>query len=272
MGNINLTEDDLLKIFTDKKKPEEKMMSFVNIVNKFFIFLIILCSVYIFTNFYAFKEKFTFWYKTDFASSEVTDNEKAAQNIDINTASQNSNTNALNTDVPAVTEPAVPLVDENEILIPTINVRAPIIWRVENQPKIVAANLEKGVIQVDGTALPGEKGNIYITGHSSNFIWAKGSYNNIFALLNKVVVGDLVYIKFKNTVYTYKVYNQKVVLPTDLTVMDPNGNSKLTLVTCWPVGTSLKRLAIEAKQIYPDPAKNQLTQEENDIKKLPGGR
>ena len=36
----------------------------------------------------------------------------------------------------------------------------------------------------------------------------------------------------------------------------PGGFDGLRLITCTPVGTSLNRLVVEAKQISPDPAGN----------------
>jgi LPXTG-site transpeptidase (sortase) family protein len=70
----------------------------------------------------------------------------------------------------------------------------------------------------------------------------------------------------------YQVNDQRVVMPTDLTIMEPTEDTRLTLVTCWPVGTSLKRLALLASQVYPNPEKNKEPTSTYRINNLPSGR
>jgi LPXTG-site transpeptidase (sortase) family protein len=62
------------------------------------------------------------------------------------------------------------------------------------------------------------------------------------------------------------------VLANDISVMQSSKESKLTLVTCWPVGTSLKRLAVTAKQIFPNPNKNTNPENILNFEQLPAGR
>lgn len=137
--------------------------------------------------------------------------------------------------------------NESRLIIPNIKVDAPIIWNVA-EDKIIA-ELQNGVVQYQGTALPGQLGNIFITGHSSYYLWAKGSYKDVFALLNKLSAGDKIYIQYKGATFTYIVRNQKVVEPNDLTVLAPTGENILSLMTCVPIGTSLSRLIITAEQV-----------------------
>lgn len=140
-------------------------------------------------------------------------------------------------------------IEDNHILIPKINVDAPIVWQVSEQD--IIKSLRNGVVHYKGTALPGQVGNIFITGHSSNYWWDKGQYNQVFALLEKMVVGDVIIISYKNTKYVYKVRNVFVVKPKDLSVLNPTATPTLTLVTCVPVGTTLNRLVVQADQIWP---------------------
>lgn len=151
---------------------------------------------------------------------------------------------------------ALPSMDNDTIYIPAINVTAPISWHIPNETNALTIGLEKGVIQLEGTALPGQVGNIFITGHSSNFLWAKGDYNQIFALLHNLVVGDKVYLKYGGTTYQYEVKNEKIVKPDDLSVLEQTKTSVLTLMTCTPVGTNYRRLIVTTVQTYPDPSKN----------------
>jgi LPXTG-site transpeptidase (sortase) family protein len=150
----------------------------------------------------------------------------------------------------------LPDMAENTVYIPKISITAPIIWNVANVPEKTTATLENGVIHLAGTALPGQIGNIFITGHSSNYIWAKGNYKTVFALLPDLVIGDQVYIKYAGTIYIYKINNKSTVKPDNLSVLKQGNDSTLSLVTCWPIGTSLYRMVLTANQIYPDPSKN----------------
>lgn len=252
-----LSEEDLLKVFTYRERRKKWGEFFWIVLKRTLSFLLLIIIVYGVINFNALKTKLFFWYDNDFKANTAEEDTTALTSPNIS---------------PEVKEEYLPQITENTINIPAINITAPITWKVENTATEVSKNLENGVIQISGTALPGEKGNIYVTGHSSNYVWAKGKYNNIFALLNKVVSGDLVHLRYNGQVYSYKVTDQKIVLANDLSVMQPSSDSRITLVTCWPVGTSLKRLVVTAHQIYPDPAKNATTNRTLDAKKLPSGR
>lgn len=125
--------------------------------------------------------------------------------------------------------------------------------------KDIQAALLKGIVHYPGTAQPGEIGNVFFTGHSSNYVWVNSDYNNVLALLQELVVGDKVTTYWQGKKFIYQVYDIKVVSPKDTWVLQQSGNeypSIMTMMTCTPVGTSLNRLIIRSKQIYPDPALN----------------
>jgi len=149
----------------------------------------------------------------------------------------------------------------NTLFIPKIGVQAPIKVSKSRDSSEINNLLSQGVVHYFGTAYPGEVGNVFITGHSSYYWWSKGEYNNVFSILDKLVVGDVVYINYgegaKSKRYTYKVYEIKVVFPKDLSVADQKDNeSTLTLMTCTPVGTNYKRLIVKSHQIDPLPIGN----------------
>jgi sortase A len=128
--------------------------------------------------------------------------------------------------------------------IPKIGITAPIVMNIPLAD--VHADLEEGVVHVQGSALPGEVGNVVIFGHSSDYVWNPGNYRNIFALLNKLSVGDQISLPYKSQQFIYQVTGSQVVAPTDLAVIDKTNSPTLTLITCWPVGTSSKRLVVTA--------------------------
>jgi len=135
---------------------------------------------------------------------------------------------------------------EARLVIPKIGVDAPIIWNVDE------ANLKDklllGVVHSQGTALPGESGNIFITGHSSYYSWVNSPYKDVFVLLDKLEPQDKIYIKYSSNIFTYEVTTSKVVSPTETSVMDQFPGYNLSLMTCVPVGTNLNRLIIKAEQ------------------------
>lgn len=135
---------------------------------------------------------------------------------------------------------------EARLVIPKIGVDVPISWNVpEDQLK---TKLLEGVVHSQDTALPGQKGNIFITGHSSYYPWVDSTYKNVFALLDKLSTGDKVFIKYSSAVFNYEVQSSKVVSPNDLSVMSQGDDYNLTLMTCVPIGTNLNRLIVSAHQ------------------------
>lgn len=97
------------------------------------------------------------------------------------------------------------------------------------------------------TALPGEVGNSFITGHSVLPQFNDPTdYRAIFTKLSDLEVGDDIFAQIGNHSYHYVVQYSKVVDPHDLSVLAPiSPNARnLTLMTCVPPGTSTKRLVV----------------------------
>ncbi|MEI7818834.1 MAG: sortase [bacterium] len=140
------------------------------------------------------------------------------------------------------------------IIIPKIKVdNVPVIFEASAAEAAIQKSLQNGVVHYAGTALPGEKSNIVIVGHSSNDWWEPGNYKFIFALLEKLVPGDQIQMNYKERKYVFEVTNSKVVEPSEISVLQPTSEPQLTLITCTPPGTSWKRLIVTAKQIAPLP-------------------
>lgn len=147
---------------------------------------------------------------------------------------------------------------DNRIIIPRINQNIPIV-RVSSESLIrrdwgaleaeMQEALQDGVVHYPGTSLPGQTGNVVVTGHSSYFPWDPGRFKDVFALLHDVEMGDKIVVYYKQTKYTYEVDNIEIVLPEDIDVLKQTPYNKLTLITCTPVGTNLKRLIVSAKPI-----------------------
>lgn len=140
---------------------------------------------------------------------------------------------------------------EDLIIIPKINVRAPIVFADSVVESAVLKALENGVVHYYGTANPGEVGNAVFFGHSSNDAWVPGNYKFVFVLLEKLVPGDTYEIHYNSKKYVYQVTSTKTVQPTDLSVLRQTNDKTSTLITCTPPGTSWRRFIVTASQIQP---------------------
>lgn len=151
---------------------------------------------------------------------------------------------------------------ESKVVIPKINVEAPVVYDVATvEEAAIQSGLERGVVHYATTSNPGEQGNSVIFGHSSNNILNKGKYKFAFMQLNRLEVGDTFYLQKDGTRYVYKIFDKKIVKPTDLSVLHPStGKTAVaTLITCDPPGTAVNRLIITGEQISPDPSRNLAT-------------
>lgn len=112
-----------------------------------------------------------------------------------------------------------------------------------------SSDLKKSLIQYPQTALPGQLGSPVIFGHSvlPQFFNPK-SYLTIFSTLYKLKTGDEIYVNFDRVSYKYLVSDMYEVQPTDLSVLEQHFDGRyLTLITCSPPGTYLRRLVIKAQ-------------------------
>lgn len=150
---------------------------------------------------------------------------------------------------------------ENRIIIPSLNLNVPIAvpsndallredWKKLEED--IQTALQDGVVHYPGTARPGQAGNFFVTGHSSYFPWAKGDYKSVFARLHELKVGDEYWIFYGGDKHRYIIQEKKEIKPSDVTVLDqPTGKRISTLMTCTPVGTTLRRLIVVAQEVDP---------------------
>ena len=120
--------------------------------------------------------------------------------------------------------------------IPKINLDVVILEGTSNEA------LAQGPGHLKNTAFPGESGNAVIAAHRDTF------FRKIYELKN----GDDVYVQREGRKYHYMVTSKRVVEPTDLSVLDDTGESRLTLITCYPIhfiGPAPQRLIVFAKLV-----------------------
>ncbi len=119
------------------------------------------------------------------------------------------------------------------IKIPKIGVDRVVVEGVEVE------HLKKGPGHYPETALPGQLGNMVISGHRT-------TYGAPFYRLDEIRVGDEIAIVDAVGSYQYKVTETKIVRPTDLGVIAPSSDARLTLTTCHPRFSARQRLIVVA--------------------------
>jgi len=145
-------------------------------------------------------------------------------------------------------------IEENQtqsyfLSIENLKINAPIVLNVEgNDKNAYYSALENGVAHMKRTALPGDAGNTVIFGHSSYNATNNGNFKTVFARLNELKVGDTIEIKSQNKDFVYKIMEKKIVSAEEISVVHQDKTTqRLTLMTCWPVGTVDRRLVVIAE-------------------------
>jgi len=131
--------------------------------------------------------------------------------------------------------------------IPDRKIEAPIIYIDEVSEDVFQEALARGVVHYPGTALPGEYGNPYIFGHSSDYFWKPGDYKTIFAPLVDIPLDTEVRITdHDGKLFIYRVIETKIVGPKDVSVLDQQDYERklLSLQASYPIGTALKRYIV----------------------------
>ena len=106
-----------------------------------------------------------------------------------------------------------------------------------------ARTLRRAVGHIPGTPLPGQPGNVAITGHRDTF----------FRPLHNIRKGDEITLTTVSGSYRYRVDSTKVVEPENTEVLADSDDAVLTLVTCYPfyfVGPAPKRFIVRALMIH----------------------
>lgn len=117
--------------------------------------------------------------------------------------------------------------------------------------EIGGEDLKEALIHYSGTSLPGQLGNAVIFGHSSlPQFFSTTNYLTIFTKLPTLKKGDEILVDYDGIKYKFVIEQMFEVMPTDIQVLEQRyDDSYLTLVTCVPPGTYLRRLVIKARVV-----------------------
>jgi LPXTG-site transpeptidase (sortase) family protein len=123
------------------------------------------------------------------------------------------------------------------LLIPTLNMSVMVLEGTDRW------TLNRAVGHIENTDLPGDTGNVGISGHRDGF----------FRNLGHIGKGDEISLVTTDRTYTYQVESTQIVKPKDIQVLAPSAQPILTLVTCYPfyyVGDAPDRFIVKAKLIH----------------------
>lgn len=132
--------------------------------------------------------------------------------------------------------PTTGLESPTRIVIPALGIDWPIVagdsWE----------ELKRGVGHHPGSANPGERGNMILSGHNDVF-------GEVFKDLEALKNGDEVQVYAGGRMFKYQVRAKRIVLPSELTVLNPTRESIVTLITCHPYRVDTHRLVVIAQLI-----------------------
>lgn len=190
-------------------------------------------ALLLFLLFPALRQEFQYWYKTHVTSSVSQGSHDASD------SKKKDQDSARQVDT------------RFGIVIEKIGANARVLPEVDWQnPKVYQEALRHGVAHAEGTALPSAPGNVFIFAHSGVDFSEAARYNAVFYLMNKLVPGDEIQLFYENKEYRYQVTETKKVKSDAVEYLAQDQSKKtLTLMTCWPAGTTLKRLIVEAELI-----------------------
>lgn len=250
-GNIVVPKKATVKIAADTNhQPKEKLFTADNvkfIVTRVLASVLIFIVGYIGINWSALSEVIQYRFGPQQDTTQDL-NIEPVQDLEMLT-SQNQKIPALNLQVtPPDMRIVIPKIDKNVpvVPVPTANLIARDWQALEND---IQDALKDGVVHYPGTAYPDQAGNVVVTGHSSYFPWDPGRFKDVFALLHDLKLKDEIIIYFDQQKFIYQIDEIKVVTPDKIDVLGPTVDSRLTLITCTPIGTNQKRLIVRGKLI-----------------------
>lgn len=220
-----------------QKKLTQKSQNIDSFLKFFAFFGLVGCIFFVLMNFSGYSKQFQWLYYHEYLNEQLPKSQATAT----------PEMTAVVENIPVLDAPEINY-DENKLIIDKLQMNGSIIWDVaENN---IVEKLKDGIVHYQGTSKPGEGGNVFLVGHSSNYAWIQSDYNSVFALLDKLVKGDRIELRRAGKSYYYEVMETKIVNPDQVEVISGTNKEILSLMTCWPVGTTLNRLVVIAELKY----------------------
>lgn len=145
--------------------------------------------------------------------------------------------------------------------IPSLSIRAPVFlpsrryWDArdwETLERQMQAGLLYGAVAYPHSVVPGDHGTVIIAGHSSppGERARESRYGEIFASLPQIAEGERIMLRGAGQTVVYAVTQTMIVPAGDTTVLQQQRSaSLLTLITCYPVGSTKERFVVIARRV-----------------------
>ena len=122
------------------------------------------------------------------------------------------------------------------IRIPRIGVEKAVVEGVD------VDDLKKGPGHYPGTPMPGQPGNAAIAGHRT-------TYGAPFNRVDELEPGDPILVTTRQGRFRYETMETKIVAPSDVFVLDPTPDNRLTLTSCHPKYSARQRIVVIARLV-----------------------
>jgi len=146
----------------------------------------------------------------------------------------------------------------NRLIIPTINLDVPLVESSVVTYKDFTetsfdSDLENWVVKYPTTPNPWEWWNAFFFGHTSQEYWKKNPYWTVFRNIPQLKENDEIQVVWEWVLYKYKVVKTVIVRPKEVndTYVEfwEEGKEYITLMWCYPIGRTDKRMMIFAEKI-----------------------
>lgn len=147
-----------------------------------------------------------------------------------------------------------PLPDRARLVIDSLGVDAPLVFNVSADNKQIYDNLENGIVHYSITPKPSQPGVSVVLGHSSAYPWYRGEYGSVFALLGRLKPGEKFYVQYEDgRTFVFQMKQAIVFNPfaadTRLAELGNSDKPTIILISCYPVGTNYRRIAVQAELV-----------------------
>lgn len=140
------------------------------------------------------------------------------------------------------------------IIAPAAGISAPIVFPEETGLAVLNDALMRGVVHYPGSAMPGEKGTVFLFGHSTGLAAVRNRNFEAFNRLPELAAGDVIRLAYAGREHWYRVRSVELKL-TDAAAVDlaPASERLLVLTTCNVFGGKDDRFIVTAEFVgsYP---------------------
>lgn len=141
--------------------------------------------------------------------------------------------------------------EKYSIYIPKIAAKSRVVSGVDPWDKeSYQLALKEGVAAARDLGVPGKLGTTYLFAHSVGTRADFARYNAVFYLLHKLEKQDQIELFYEGKLYKYAVVEKLIISPSDLSYFQPQElEERLVLQTCYPPGTTWRRLIVLARPV-----------------------